>query len=552
MPRNSRIFKKKRFTANQYTKVLEQDNNLKLAQKTCVPTPLCDSISKQKLKSSNPISSLDFSLDNNNVIVNMGILAQLFSLTACPQCLSKFLKLKESSELRKGLSSLLQLTCTNCDFSANTYTSPLSNYGYDINFKTVYGLQSVGKGSEAAKKLFAIMDLPPPPTKFHDINTKILPFVKDQAIISMKTAGKDAVEKCETDQLAISLDGTWQKRGHNSLNGVMSAISIENGKVLDIECLSKYCQACKNKTCTGNNCSANFDGSSGAMESAGAKAIFERSVELHNSKYMYYLGDGDSKAYSTVVSSQPYGPDFKIKKLECISHVQKRMGSRLRRLKNSMKGINLQDGKKLSGKGRLTDSFIDKLQSYYGTAIRNNVNDLKNMRTAVWATFFHISDNHGLCPSGENSWCKANNPNKVLNPQSLLSKAICAEIKPIYRDLANPDLLQKCLHGQTQNANESLNMVIWTRCPKDVFVGYTALQIGVYDAVVSFNDGDISKVLILTKMGIKVGKNCYNALKKMDDFRIMKAEKKQEEGAKKKSKKRVITTEDEDYGAGLF
>lgn len=546
MPRSSKIFKKKKFTNNQYTPN-QQHNTLTAAQEAS-HAPFV-SKSHEKIKSSiNDSDYSDFCPDNNNVIVNMGILNKLFSLTVCPKCLSKCLNLMESIELRKGLSSMLELTCTTCDFSSKTYSSPLSANGYDINVKTVYGLRLIGKGTEPAKKLFAIMDMPPPPTKFHEINKKILPFVKDQAIISMKSAGKDAVEKCEINELAISLDGTWQKRGHNSLNGVMSAISIENGKVLDIECLSKYCHACTFKSCSGD-CSANYEGSSGGMESAGAKAIFGRSMELHNAKYKYYLGDGDSKAYSTVVSDNVYGPDFKIQKLECIAHVQKQMGSRLRRLKTSRKGISLEDGKKISGKGRLTDNFIDKLQSYYGRAIRDHVNDLEKMRSAVWATFFHISDNHGLCPSGENSWCKANNPHKVLNPQSLLPKAICAEIKPIYRDLANTDLLQKCLHGKTQNANESLNMVIWTRCPKEVFIGKTALQIGVYDAVSSFNDGEIPKVQVLTKMDIKVGENCYNALQKLDDLRIEKAEIKCQKSSKRK---RISTVDEEDYGAGMF
>lgn len=43
---------------------------------------------------------------------------------------------------------------------------------------------------------------------------------------------------------------------------------------------------------------------------------------------------------------------------------------RLRRFKNNMKKVNLDDGKGLGVKGRLTDVEIDKLQAYYGQAIR--------------------------------------------------------------------------------------------------------------------------------------------------------------------------------------
>ena len=40
------------------------------------------------------------------------------------------------------------------------------------------------------------------------------------------------------------------------------------------------------------------------------------------------------------------------------------------------------------------------------------------------------------------------------------------EILPIYYALTKPELLKKCLHGKTQNANESFNGIIWNRIPK--------------------------------------------------------------------------------------
>ncbi len=60
--------------------------------------------------------------------------------------------------------------------------------------------------------------------------------------------------------------------------------------------------------------------------------------------------------------------------MECIRHVQKRVGSR--KLKNQSKGVKLTDGKGLAGKGRLTDSKIDVLQNYYGLAVRENLSDV--------------------------------------------------------------------------------------------------------------------------------------------------------------------------------
>ena len=42
----------------------------------------------------------------------------------------------------------------------------------------------------------------------------------------------------------MSVDGTWQKRGFSSLNGVVAVISIDNGKVIDVEPMSRYCREC--------------------------------------------------------------------------------------------------------------------------------------------------------------------------------------------------------------------------------------------------------------------------------------------------------------------
>ena len=49
-------------------------------------------------------------------------------------------------------------------------------------------------------------------------------------------------------------------------------------------------------------------------------------------------------------------------KKECVGHVQKRVGTNLRNLK--------KEHKRIGGKGKLTNSAIDKLQNYYGIAIR--------------------------------------------------------------------------------------------------------------------------------------------------------------------------------------
>ena len=53
-----------------------------------------------------------------------------------------------------------------------------------------------------------------------------------------------------------------------------------------------------------------------------------------------------------------------MKKLECVGHYQKKVGTRLHNLKKKEKG--------LGGRVRLTDATIDRLQNFGGVAIRQN------------------------------------------------------------------------------------------------------------------------------------------------------------------------------------
>lgn len=66
-----------------------------------------------------------------------------------------------------------------------------------------------------------------------------------------------------------------------------------------------------------------------------------------------------------------------------IGYIQKRMGSRLCKLKEQIGKDKLQEGKTLGGHGRLTQAAINEIQNYYGLAIRRNVHSLEEMKRAV-------------------------------------------------------------------------------------------------------------------------------------------------------------------------
>ena len=102
--------------------------------------------------------------------------------------------------------------------------------------------------------------------------------------------------------------------------------------------------------------------------------MFIPSVQDRKLCYINYIGDGDSESYSDVVAKDPYNGK-EVKKLECVGHIQKRVGARLRKLKSNSKS-NLSDGKPIGGKGRLTDKMINKLQNYFGIASVNALEQL--------------------------------------------------------------------------------------------------------------------------------------------------------------------------------
>ena len=78
---------------------------------------------------------------------------------------------------------------------------------------------------------------------------------------------------------------------------------------------------------------------------------------------------------------------------------------------------------------------------------------------------------------------------KTYKTKISLPSSIKTLIKPIFVDLSNDSLLEKCLHHKTQTVNESLNGLIWNRCPKSVYFGNKIIKIGVCSAVIAFNDG---------------------------------------------------------------
>ncbi|GFS69408.1 uncharacterized protein TNCV_4012051 [Trichonephila clavipes] len=324
-------------------------------------------------------------------------------------------------------------------------------------------MRAIGKGGAAARIFCGLMNLPPPPAKFERHNSLFLNVLKTISEDSMNAAVHEAVIANDNNSnIAVAVDGTWHKRGYSSLNGVVCAERLSTLKL-----------------------------------SQNIVLHVRRSETSRKACYTQYLGDGDSKGFLTIKEAKVYG-DTEVEKLECVGHVQKRMGTRLRNILKMSKGIKLSDGKNISGRGRLTLKEVDSIQHYYGLAIRKNLSSVEDMKRAIWAIYFHKLSTED-------------------NPQHAL-------------------------------------------CPL-VFVGIETLKFGVMDAVICFNDGYVSRIKVFEALGIKPGYNTERALLIIDNKRIFEAERivnkvSLEARNKRRSLKRKVDKqnldEENEYQAGKY
>ena len=559
MPRSASRCRKRAFQGNQFSR--QKEKSPKYARKS--PKVKDDGAHAKPSGSNQPLSAslnkLRPSTEENEpkvrkfseklpeasgyCFMDMKKLATAIELVCCKDCGKCSMTLRELSSKRKGCASCLQFFCASCGWSYSFYTSKKEKKFFDVNRRLVYGMRTIGRGASAAKRFCAVMNMPPPPAPnaYHRHNVFLMKAAKKVAENTMQTAAREVHQltgACSSEEYTncgVSCDGTWQRRGHSSMNGCVTVLSMDTGKCLDVEVLSKVCHGCQRHENQEDShekrlwraehqgkCKANYRGSAPAMETEGVKRIFERSEEKHKLRYTQYFGDGDSKGFSKVKNTYR-DKGLTVVKKECVGHVQKRVGTALRKLKKEKKG--------LGGRGQLTDAMIDRLQNYYGIAIRSNVGDLDKMKKAIYASLFHCASSerrnlHSYCPEGSDSWCRFNrdraNQTSLYKPGPGLPDQVIAEVKPVFKRLSEDSLLEKCLDGKTQNQNESLNGMIWERVPKDVFIGFEAMQLGVYHAVANFNIGGQASVNILSEVGMEPGEFCLDASRKEDNLRVMK------------------------------
>ena len=233
----------------------------------------------------------------NYVIMDTGILFSLLNdLVKCPRC-GFSVETNSILQEKQRLAQLIKISCCSisCRWEKSFYTSETvknSGWGatpFDINLRAIMAFREIGKCHAAMNTLCGHMNMPPPMAEItfnETVKSRLHPKYIDVVNRNMKDAAEEVRRKLadeyETEvsvyDTAASCDGSWQRRGYSSINGIVTAIHIDTGKCLAFGALVKNCKACemwasrKGTIEYGNfvkdhNCPINHHGSAGAMES---------------------------------------------------------------------------------------------------------------------------------------------------------------------------------------------------------------------------------------------------------------------------------------------
>ena len=104
----------------------------------------------------------------------------------------------------------------------------------------------------------------------------------------------------------------------------------------------------------------------------------------------------------------------------------------------------------------------------------------------------------------------------------------------IFLDLSDEKLLARCVQGATQNPNESINSLVWARCPKHKFNGAGPVKFAAASAVLAFNGGAERQVQLQSSLGTPISGSLVKTFLKRDKRRVKKSQKAADTKQKKK------------------
>lgn len=384
-----------------------------------------------------------------------------------PEC--HFSDLIIGKEIRNGLSSQLLFRCRNCDkhFQSTTNsTDPMC-----INSTTVLATNMIGIGYYQLEQFASVIDVPVMcADKYKKLNDKIGEYWQETAEESMREAAEEerkaAIDRGDVDPedgipyITVVVDEAWGKRSYNknytSLSGVAAIVGAHTGKVLWIGVRNKYCVTCvraenKDLTPPPHVCTKNFTGASSEMEWQSILEGFQRSVELHNLRYLKVIADGDSSTYNKLLEHKPYGDRY-IQKYECRNHLRRNFRKQLE---------SAAEGCPRGLRTHVIRSF-ERIRKDINSAIeyRTKENTTEEQKVALLKfdinnVVHHVFGDHSNCPSYIKKYCKEDDKNYIpdLTNSGTYEKICQATRRLMY---CSSDLIL----GYTNNNAEHYNSIV--------------------------------------------------------------------------------------------
>ncbi|KAI0209178.1 hypothetical protein LSAT2_006148 [Lamellibrachia satsuma] len=207
MPR-AKPTKKRKFYGNKYTRPLKE---------TAKP---CASEEKlQYTKKRSVVAELD-----GYRLIDVRNLVNFVSASPCPNCGGHGYTVTEDIA---GLRSSLSFECMNHD----TYKLNSQPDGESVNTRFEMAMFSIGRNRQQAVRLLGEMNMPPPVscTMWNKTKDKIHEATRSVAGESMRRAAHELRDGTGCTNVTVSCDGSWQRRGFQSKNGIANAFCQPQG-----------------------------------------------------------------------------------------------------------------------------------------------------------------------------------------------------------------------------------------------------------------------------------------------------------------------------------
>ncbi|GIY05118.1 uncharacterized protein CDAR_120911 [Caerostris darwini] len=190
---------------------------------------------------------------NNNygycILEFFSVFTTLSTLILCSTCKKE---IKFSRAAARGLGFKIALQCE-CEQVRYIQSSPFINKPFEVNRRIVAAMRLLGVGREGINIFCSIMDICQGLTirtyyscldNLHTAASAVYDQIISRAVREEKELLLESDPQANPNHLTVSGDGTWKKRGFNSLFGVTTLVGKYSKKVVDTIVKSSFCQGC--------------------------------------------------------------------------------------------------------------------------------------------------------------------------------------------------------------------------------------------------------------------------------------------------------------------